>query len=121
MDWNPTGAEPVFLQLADALRLQILRGEYAAGAQIPPVRVLAATVAVNPNTVQRALGVLEEEGLVYTQGTQGRFVTQDAARLSVAAERVKRKTVKRFLERAEAIGLDATRIIAIIKEETKDE
>ena len=121
MEWKFSGTEPVFLQLADALRLQILRGEYASGEQIPTVRQLATEAAVNPNTVQRALVVLEEEGLVYASGTQGRFVTQDAALLSAAAARVRRRTVKRFLERAGAIGLDGAQIIEIIKEEMQGE
>ena len=75
MIWKLDHKTPVFLQLASHLRNEIVAGKYAADEQIPSVRVLAAQASVNPNTMQKARLSLEEEGLLYTRGTLGRFVT----------------------------------------------
>ena len=121
MEWQYSEAKPVFLQIADRLRERILGGLYLPGAQIPTVRALAAELMVNPNTVQRALGVLEAQALVYSSGTQGRFVTEDEAVLQGAKEILRRQTVRRFLARAEALGISAREIIQMIEEELEHE
>ncbi len=64
-------------QLLYKFRLDIIRGVYAPGAQFPTVRTLAYELSVNPNTVQKVLSLLEQDGLVIAQGTKGRFVTED--------------------------------------------
>jgi DNA-binding transcriptional regulator YhcF (GntR family) len=64
-------------QLLYKFRLDIIRGVYAPGAQFPTVRTLAYELSVNPNTVQKVLTLLEQDGLVIAQGTKGRFVTED--------------------------------------------
>ena len=61
--WKFNSREAVFVQIASRLRGEILRGKYQPDQQIPPVRQLAFEAAVNPNTMQKALTVLEEEGL----------------------------------------------------------
>ena len=64
-------------QLLYKFRLDIIRGVYAPGTQFPTVRTLAYELSVNPNTVQKVLSLLEQDGLVIAQGTKGRFVTED--------------------------------------------
>ena len=117
MPWRLDGKAPVFVQICDALRSDILCGKYARGAQFPTVRRLAEEAAVSPNTVQRALGVLEEEGLIYTNGTQGRFVTQDEGVLLAAKEALWRKTVRELMASAGALGMSADDIIRMIREQ----
>ena len=68
---------PVFLQIKDRLKSDILNGVFSPRDKIPSVRQLALDMSVNPNTVQRALNILEEEGLIVTEGTTGKFVTDD--------------------------------------------
>ena len=77
MAWSFASDRPVYVQLAERLRKKIISSEYRAGEQIPSVRQLAAETAVNPNTVQRALAELEDEGLLEVHGTLGKFVTED--------------------------------------------
>ena len=75
MAWELNGERPIYLQLVEQIRLRIISGRYAPGERLPSVRDLAAEAAVNPNTMQRALVELESCGLVITQGTMGRIVT----------------------------------------------
>lgn len=70
---------PIYLQLIDMLKLQIVSGRLKLGDKLPSVRDLAMEYGVNPNTMQKALGQLEWEKLVYTVRTTGRYVTEDAA------------------------------------------
>jgi DNA-binding transcriptional regulator YhcF (GntR family) len=78
MPWDISSEKSVYLQLIDIIKQKIMAGEYQPGQRLPSVRELAADAAVNPNTMQRALTELEREGLLYTQRTNGRFVSEDA-------------------------------------------
>ena len=75
--WKFKDGIPLTVQISDRIRQDILRGEYRAGEAFPTVRQLAAEASVNPNTVQKALVILENEGLLVTLGTAGRTVTED--------------------------------------------
>lgn len=79
MQWRIDNTRPVYLQVEEFIRNAVLVGEYPAGARIPPVRELAAELKVNPNTVQRAMAELEQQGLLITNGTLGKIVTNDGA------------------------------------------
>lgn len=68
---------PIYLQLIDMLKLQIVSGKLKYGDKLPSVRDLALEYGVNPNTMQKALSQLEWEKLVYTVRTTGRYVTED--------------------------------------------
>ena len=116
MDWSFHERGPVFVQICDLLRIEILCGRYPPGAQFPTVRRLASEAAVNPNTMQRALSALEEEGLLQANGTQGRFVTEDLEVLASAKDALQRKTVEAFLAGAAKLGIFPADIIRIIEE-----
>lgn len=88
MPWNFDKATPVYMQIADEIRGRIVRGTYAISSQLPSVRELAIEASVNPNTVQRAFASLEDEGLIVTRGTLGRFVTEDADRIESARREI---------------------------------
>lgn len=76
MPWKFATDTPIYLQAAEVIRLRILTGVYQPGGSIPSVRELAQEAAVNPNTMQKALAQLEATGLLYTQRTAGRRVTE---------------------------------------------
>ena len=115
--WQFNNREPVFLQIAGRLRLEILSGKFTADEQFPSVRQIAAEASVNPNTVQKALALLESDGLLYNKGTVGRFVTRDVAILEGAREKMRRETVREMISQAEALGISLDELIKIIKEE----
>ena len=67
----------IYLQIVSAIKKQIVSGKLIPGERIPSVRELALTYKVNPNTMQKALIELEENGLIKTERTNGKFVTED--------------------------------------------
>lgn len=71
-------------QLIEQIKLRIISGFYRPGERLPSVRDMAAEAAVNPNTMQRALSELERDGLLYTQRTSGRFITEDTGLIEAA-------------------------------------
>ncbi len=77
MAWDLADDRPIYLQLVETIQMQIVSGEYPPGAKLPTVRDLAATAAVNPNTMQKAFSELERSGLIITQRTNGRNVTEN--------------------------------------------
>ena len=115
--WQFNNRDPVFVQIANRLRGDILGGKYKEDCQIPSVRQIANDASVNPNTVQRALSLLESEGLLYSKGTVGRFVTSDVSVLDAARERMKRETVRTMLNDAALAGITEEELIKYIKEE----
>ncbi len=79
MPWDLSNDRPLYLQLIEHIKLQILSGEYSPGQQFPSVRELALVANVNPNTMQRALAELERDGLLINERTNGRRITSDAS------------------------------------------
>ena len=113
--WSFTPDRPIYLQLQERLKLLIVSGQYQPGDKLPAVRDLAIEAAVNPNTVQRALTELERDGLVYTQRTSGRFVTEDGEVVKKAKNELAMELVEAFLEKMAAIGLGAKETAALIE------
>ena len=120
MAWKFNGTQSVFLQIAEKLRRDIVNGVYPPDTQMPSVRQLAFDASVNPNTMQRALSLLEDEGLLISRGTVGRFVTLDTAILENAKENMRREAVKRLLGEARALGISSSELIDYIKEESHE-
>jgi len=94
MKFELLGSRPIWQQLSEQLRQRIVTGVYPAGSHFPTVRELAAEAGVNPNTMQRAMAQLEADGLVNTNRTSGRTVTEDdevlrSMRRTLAAERTR--------------------------------
>lgn len=119
MSWQFHNRAPVFLQIADRVRAEILEGKYPPDSQIPSVRQLAFEAAVNPNTMQRALTQLEEEGLLSSRGTLGRFVTSDRGVLETARKSMHEEAMRTLLHEALALGITKSDLIDFIqKEET---
>ena len=117
MAWKFNSEAPVSKQIGDRLRLDILSGRYERGSQFPTVRALALETAVNPNTVQKALAVLESEGLLVTQGTVGRFVTEDEKILGDTKKALQKEYVKRVISEASLLGITGEDFIEILKNE----
>lgn len=77
MAWELDSDRPIFTQIVERIQLDIVSGVYKPGDKLPSVRDLAAEASVNPNTMQKALTELERSGLVITQRTTGRFITDN--------------------------------------------
>lgn len=97
---------PIYIQLAEQIKIDIISGNLQPGERLLSVRELALKSQINPNTVQRALAELEQTGLVYTERTNGKFVTEDALLIESFKKEYARKLTERFLKSMESIGLD---------------
>ena len=97
-------SRPIYAQLVERLKAKILAGVYPPGGHLESVRDLAAAAGVNPNTMQRALAQLETEGLVRTERTSGRFVTEDTKLIEQLRDTAARKLAVEFLEKMQSIG-----------------
>ena len=117
LPWQFNRTEAVFIQIARRLRRDILGGKYPKGEQFPPVRQLAAEAAVNPNTVQQALTLLEQEGILCARGTTGRFVSTDEEVLILAKERMCSEIVRDLLQETNALGITKAELLKYIEEE----
>lgn len=82
MSWKLKNDRPIYTQLLEQIEQKIISGEYEPGSKLPSVRELAAEAAVNPNTMQRAMAELESRGLIITNRTAGRVVTENQDILS---------------------------------------
>lgn len=119
MAWQFRGHSPVYRQIVRHIRADILNGCYQPDEQIPPVRQLAMEAGVNPNTMQRALSALEDEGLLVSRGTVGRFVTSDEVALKRARRTARQDALEKLAEDAQAAGLTLDDLVQYIREEAQ--
>lgn len=108
---------PIFLQLAEIIKGDIVSGRLRAGERLPSVREFALIFSVNPNTVQKALLILEDEGLIITDRTNGKFASFSEKVIESAKRSVIKKEVKDFFERMKTLGFEKGEIIEIVKNE----
>ena len=120
MAWTFKNGRPIYLQIADIIKRDIFVGKYAAGEKIPGVRELALAAAVNPNTVQHAMNLLEEEGLLVTPSTAGRFVTEDAETLARLRDAFAESECREFVSGLDSIGLDREQILLVVSRVLED-
>jgi GntR family transcriptional regulator len=114
---DPNDSRPVFRQITDEVQRCVAVGVLKAGEPLPAVRVLAAQLKVNPNTVQHAYRTMEQEGIVYVKRGIGTFVAANAARSSGARQPViARQLAERMLREAYRHGLLASDLIAALEE-----
>ena len=97
-------SRPIYAQLVERLKAKILAGTYPPGGHLDSVRDMAAAAGVNPNTMQRALAQLETEGLVRTERTAGRYVTEDTMLIEQLRAATAEKFAEEFLEKMRGIG-----------------
>ncbi len=116
MAWSFTQDKAVYLQIAERITMSILSGRFKPSEQIPSVRQLALTAAVNPNTVQHAFSDLEDEGIIVSKGTQGRFVTDDISVIEQSRKNLTKKLLNEFLSKAKELSVTKAELISIIEE-----
>ncbi len=121
MDWIFRGDLPIYSQLVEQIKLGIVSGSFLPGERLASVRDMAAEAGVNPNTMQRALQELEREGMVYSQRTSGRFVTENMNVIEHAKQKFAEEQIRSFLEAMGKLGYRREEIIRLLeKGETED-
>lgn len=107
--------QPIYKQLVEQIKIGILTGAYPAGEKLPSVRELAIITKVNPNTIQRALTELEEDDLIMTKRTSGKFVTSDNKKLEKTKMEQADMLIEKFLSDCKRLGMEYQEIIKIMK------
>lgn len=120
MTWNLQSDRPIYRQLVEQMQLRIVSGEYKPGDRLPSVRDLAAQAAVNPNTMQKALAELEQSGLVYTQRTSGRFITEDEQMLAQLKHELARHKILDFFADMQQLGIGKNEAISLMTQQTEE-
>jgi DNA-binding transcriptional regulator YhcF (GntR family) len=117
MQWELNNNSPIYLQIAENIKLEIISGAYMPGDKIDSVRDFAEKINVNPNTMQRALSKLEDEGLLLTNRTSGKYVTEDVKMIEEFKFELAQKYVKNFLASMKQSGFTGEEILRFLKSE----
>ncbi|HAA25212.1 MAG TPA: GntR family transcriptional regulator [Ruminiclostridium sp.] len=115
MPWELKADRPIYAQLIEQIELKICSGIYAPGSRLPSVRDLAREASVNPNTMQRALAKLEEDGLLYSTRTSGRFVTEDDNVIYQVKNKLAQEQIQDFLKKMKQLGFENKEILSMLK------
>lgn len=105
MDYFFDNERPIYIQIVEKLKAEIVSGRLKQGERLPSVRELAVMARVNPNTMQKALVELENEGLVYTERTNGKFVTTNKELITKIQKELAKDKVINFLIDMKNIGI----------------
>ena len=116
MDYIFDNERPIYVQLVEKLRLEIVSGKLKIGERLPSVRELALTARVNPNTMQKALAELETEGLVYTERTNGKFVTANKELIEKIKRKLAKEKVNNYIKDMKNIGITYEESIQYLQE-----
>ncbi|WP_291579927.1 GntR family transcriptional regulator [Clostridium sp. UBA6640] len=112
---------PIYLQIMNIVKKQIIRGEIKEGDKIPSVREFAEMLQINPNTVQRTFQELEREGIVITKRGMGRYVTEDSEKIMEVKQEMSKEIITNFLNGMKSLGFEEEEILKIVLKEIKKE
>ena len=96
---------PIYIQLLDYLKIYLISGVFKCGEKLPSVREFSNNFKVNPNTMQKALGELESLNLIYTERTNGKYVTKDEKLIEKLKDEYAMALAKSYFQGMKKIGL----------------
>ena len=120
MEWKFRSDQPIYSQLVEQIKLGIVSAKLLPGERLMSVRDMATEAGVNPNTMQRALQELERDGMVYSQRTTGRFVTENMQVIERAKKKFAEEQIRSFLEAMKKLGYQWEEILALLKEKEEE-
>lgn len=118
MDFNNN--IPIYVQLIQQLKTYIISGQINPGDKLPSVRDLALKTKVNPNTMQKALVELEEIGLIFTERTNGKYVTKNKETIKKLKQEYAKNISTQYFQSMEKIGYSKKDTIKYLKELGED-
>lgn len=121
MPWNLDSSRPIYLQIIERVQMDVITGRYQPGDKLPSVRDLAQEAAVNPNTMQKALSELERSGLIYSQRTSGRFITEDKELIHQMKKELAAAEVSAFVAHMKQLGITPEEIRQLLAETIEKE
>ena len=120
LDYIFDNERPIYIQLVERLRKEIVSGKLKAGERLPSVRELALTTRVNPNTMQKAFAELERSGLIQPQRNSGRTVTEDTDMIKQVQTQVALSQVQSFFSTMTQLGFNKEEILAFVKKAAEE-
>lgn len=114
MPWTFDSDRPIYAQLLERMQMQIVSGQYQPGGKLPSVRELATIANVNPNTMQKAFTELERSGLISTQRTNGRYVTEDTTLIKEVQQELALSHITQFILRMKELGFSPAEIRTLV-------
>ncbi len=114
MDFNKN--IPIYIQIEEQIKLDIITNKYKPGEKIKSVREFALELKINPNTINRALLELEEQGLIITQRTSGKYITDNKKTIEKEKNKLINKKIEEFMEDMKQLEIDKSKMLEIIKE-----
>ena len=115
---------PIYIQVMDYIKKEIVSGRLKPGDRVDSVRDLALHFGVNPNTVQRSLSELEREGLLKRERTAGRFISENEEQNGLVREQMATSCIRRYVKEMENLGYEGEEILAqtayYVKERNND-
>ena len=112
---------PIYIQIMNYIKQEIIMGKLNPGDKIPSVRELAAELRINPNTVQRTFQELEREEIVETRRGLGRYVTSEEAKIMAIKKEMAAELLERFIRGMQELGFKGEEIVSVIKEAVQDD
>ncbi|MGM0603596.1 MAG: GntR family transcriptional regulator [Bacillota bacterium] len=119
MDIDFNAAYPIYEQVIEEVKKELVRGELKSGDKLPSQRKLARKIDVNPNTVQRAYREMEQRGLVETKRGKGTFIKDDEKVMIEIKKEMADTAVREFIEEMLSLGFDEENIMEIVNEKLK--
>ena len=107
---------PIYIQLVERLKIDIISGKLKPGDRLPSVRDYALSLKVNPNTMQKALTELEEIKLIFTERTNGKYVTSDQKLIDKFREKYANELSNKYFLGMQSIGFNKKETINYLKE-----
>lgn len=112
---------PIYVQVMNMIKKQMVSKELKGGDKLPSVRDLSAELKVNPNTIQRVYKELEREGLAFTQRGMGTFITEDENIIYNLKKDTAKEIMNSFIEGMEHLGFNNEEIVNMIEKKLKEE
>ena len=120
MAWELDSKRSIYGQLVEVILRRIVTGVYPAGSKLESVRDLAQEAGVNPNTMQRALQELENLGIINTQRTSGKYVTEDTEMIDGKRNELAEDLIKKLLQEMKDLGFDKSDVEKMIKRDNEE-
>ncbi|OZB92993.1 GntR family transcriptional regulator [Paenibacillus sp. XY044] len=112
---------PIYLQIMNHIKRQIVSGILQPGDKIPSVREMAADLQINPNTIQRTFQELEREEVVETRRGLGRYVTSEESKIMAIKKEMAGDLLHRFIHGMQELGFKNQDIVSIVSEAVSEE
>lgn len=110
-----TSRIPLYEQIVERFQMLIIKGGLPSGSQMPSVRALAIDLSLNPNTIQKAYSLLEQQGYIFSVKGRGNFVADVHAQIREKQNRCK-TDLKKLVTHARELGISEEECHTLIQE-----